>query len=374
MLGAGILGRRATAAPPARCYATAAAADDAAFAQLAGKLVHENKDRLFPDTDGEVEIVDVALGPAAHFQETRFGRWLEVRYRNGGRPASLKLWLKFRPGLDELYPLLLEYERRLDPRVFPRPCFAWRSPDGEAAIVATEFVGGTLLRDRFRQWAFTRQIARLEPIFRSNGAKMRAFHDASPPLGAIAVDEVVAAIVQTAQASNHLGDAEREAVLDHLARWRGRLGLTSLPAVRTHNDWVLRNIMIAPDGTDCIIDTDDMQAAPHWRWHDVGLFLLDLETQLKWSPLTTPRMLSRLWRAFWEGYVGERGLPEGLDAAQLPTIFCLVRLQWLIEGVIHQPHLEILLDGLRRNRRVRTRLKRGAVGGRYTLLDWSVAG
>ena len=114
-----------------------------------------------------------------------------------------------------------------------------------------------------------------------------------------------------------------------------------------------------------------MQAAPHWRWHDVGLFLIDIETQLKWSPLTTTRMLSRLWRQFWDGYIGERGLPEGLEAAQLPAIFYLVRLQWLIEGVIHQPHLEILLDGLRRNRRVRARLKQGAVAGRYTLLDWS---
>src|SRR5207302_11425806 len=108
--------------------------DDAGFARQARQLVDENRERLFAGMGGAVEIVDVALGPAAHFQETRFGRWLEVRYRDAGHTASLKLWLTFHPGLDQLYPLLLEYENRLDCRVFPRPCFAWRSPDGEAAI------------------------------------------------------------------------------------------------------------------------------------------------------------------------------------------------------------------------------------------------
>jgi len=365
--------RWAGGAAAARSGGSAKPGDDAEFTRLARELVVANKDQLFPGIAGQVEILDITLGPAAHFQETRFGRWLEVRYRNGGAPAALKLWLKFRPSLDALYPLLLEYERRLDCRVFPRPYFAWRSPDARLAIVATEFVGGRLLRDRFRQWAFSRQTARLEPIFRSNGEKMRAFHDASPPLTPIAVDAVVGAIIERAGDSRHLAPAEWEAIRTHIERCRSGLGRAALPAVRTHNDWVLRNIMIASDGADYVIDTDDMQAAPHWRWHDVGLFLLDIETQLKWFPLTTPRMLSRLCRAFWQGYVGERGLPDGLIPTQLPAILYLVRLQWLVEGVVHQPHFEILLDGLRRNRRVRSWLKQGAVDGRCTLLDFPLA-
>ena len=352
----------------------AAPATDADLLPLIRHLVDEHRERLFPGIAADIDIIDLSLGPAGHFQETRFGRSLDIRYRHAGTALSRLLWLKFRPGLDELFPLLLHYEHVLEPRVFPRPCFAWRSVDGAAAIVATDFADGMLMRDRFRQWAFSRQTARLEPIFRSNGTKMRAFHDASPALPPIAVDEVVATIVGRLGDSRHLTAAEREVVLRHVERCRAELGSRSFVGIRTHNDWVLRNIMIGPDGDDCIIDTDDMQGAPHWRWHDVGLFLLDIDTQLKWYPLTTRRMLARLARAFWQGYAAGRDLPDGLDAARLPALFYLVRLQWLVEGVIHQPHFEILLDGLRRNRRIRRWLTEAVAAGRCSLVDLPLAG
>ena len=53
--------------------------DDADLSCLVRILVDANKQRLFPGIASEVAIVDIALGPAVHFQETRFGRWAEWR-------------------------------------------------------------------------------------------------------------------------------------------------------------------------------------------------------------------------------------------------------------------------------------------------------
>jgi len=142
-----------------------------------------------------------------------------------------------------------------------------------------------------------------------------------------------------------------------------------LPAIRTHNDWVLRNIILTPDGTDYVIDNQDLHCRPNWRWSDVALFLLNLEVQLKWFPLTTRRMISRLWHAFWTGYIGERGIPDGLGAAHVPAVLYITRLQWLIHGVIRQPYLDIM--GRRFNSHFRRRLKNAVLRGDGALLDFA---
>src|SRR5437660_6695444 len=104
--------------------------------RAARELVFRNKDKLFPGDDA-VEIDAVELGPPRHPRWGSYHRGLTVRYRRDGRPSALDLWLKFRPGLDALFPVLEDYDRRLDRPVFPRPYFAWRGTDGEPGFLAT---------------------------------------------------------------------------------------------------------------------------------------------------------------------------------------------------------------------------------------------
>jgi hypothetical protein len=337
--------------------------------RIARELVYSNKARLFPDED-EVQIIDVELGPPQNHRWGSHHRGLTVRYRRDGRPAALDLWLKFQPGLDTLFPLLEDYERRLDRPVFPHPYFAWRAPDGEPGFLATGRVEGMLLRDRLLRLAPVRQSARLAPVFRSNGAKMRAFHDAFAAEEAVAVAGAVQHLADLVERTPQLLAAERETVAAHLARAADRLGVTVLPAIRTHDDWVLRNIIVAPDGTDYVIDAGGLQRPPKWRWYDIGLFLLNLDFQLKWAPLTTRAMMTRLWRAFWQGYVGERGLPDGLAPPQAEAVLYLVRLYWLLDGVVRQPYIGLVTGSGALNQLLRRRLKSAIASGRCAVLDF----
>src|SRR5437870_5425420 len=111
--------------------------------RAARELVFRNKARLFPG-EGAVEIDAVELGPPRHPRWGSYHRGLTVRYRQDGRPAALDLWLKFRPGLDTLFPVLEDYDRRLDRPVFPHPYFAWRAPDGDSSFLATPRTAGVL--------------------------------------------------------------------------------------------------------------------------------------------------------------------------------------------------------------------------------------
>jgi hypothetical protein len=337
--------------------------------RAARELVFSNKAKLFPGDDA-VEIDEVELGPPRHPRWGSYHRGLTVRYRQAGRPAALELGLKFRPGLDTLLPVLEDYDRRLDRPVFPQPCFAWRAPEGEPAFLATRRIAGVLLRDRLLRLAALRQSARLVPVFRSNGAKMRAFHDAFAAEAVAPVGELVERLDEAVRTSPHFAAAERDAVAAHLERSAAQLGVAALPAIRTHDDWVLRNIIVAPDGTDYVIDAGGLERAPKWRWYDIGLFLLNLDFQLKWAPLTTRAMMTQLWRAFWDGYVGESGLPDGLGAAQLPALLYLVRLHWLLDGVVRRPYLDLVQGAGSLNRRLGWRLKASLASGRCSVLEF----
>jgi len=332
--------------------------------QIVRELVFSNKARIFPGTADTVEIVDVALGSQQHQREDRFHHPLLVRYRNNGAIEAIRIWLKFRPDLDRLFPLLAAYHGRLDGQVFPTPYFAGHYPGRGVAFLATAYVGGAVLRNRLIRLGALRQTAQLAPVFASNGAKMRRFHDAFPASGAIPVSEIVAQASHLMHETLYFAPAEKEIVLAHLARCQALLPMAALPAVTTHNDWVLKNIIVTPGGTDYVIDTDSMKHPPNWRWFDVVYLLLNVESQRKWFPLVTAAVLRDLWSAWWRGYVGESGLPDGLTPEQLAAILYIVRIEWLVGGTVREPYFEIM-DGVVDQPFLRS-LKRSVLDGHYS--------
>src|SRR4051794_3409480 len=72
---------------------------------FARDLVFSNVAKLFPGEAG-LQILDVELGPPRNPRWGSYHRGMTIRYRRGGNPAALNLWLKFRPGLDTLLPVL----------------------------------------------------------------------------------------------------------------------------------------------------------------------------------------------------------------------------------------------------------------------------
>jgi hypothetical protein len=351
------------AAPTATSPPTAAD-----IGEVVRALVAANKGRLFPGEAAAVEIGEVVLGPRKYLNENRFHRPVTVRFRKGGAAGSLNLWLKFRPGLDRLYPLLLGYHEQLGGELIPTPYFAWHSENEDTALLASAFIRGTPLRDRLLSLAAIGQSHRLEKIFETHGAKMRRFHDVSPVGETIYAQEVVGVVERAITATPHLDGAEKAAMLGHAAKAGGILGLKALPSVRNHNDWILRNIVVTPDGADYLIDCDSMRYRPNWRWYDVAFLLLNLESSEKWAPLVTMATVTPLWRAFWKGYLGGRATPDGLSAVELTAIFYLVRLHWLFDGVVRRPNFEVMTGRL--NNRFMRRLKTSLVAGQYSQIDF----
>jgi hypothetical protein len=111
-----------------------------------------------------------------------------------------------------------------------------------------------------------------------------------------------------------------------------------------------------------------MMHRPNWRWFDIVYLLLNVESQRKWFPLITLPMLCRLWRAFWRGYIGDMGVPDGLSVEQLAAILYIVRIEWLVGGTIRPPYFEIISGPAKR--RILRSLTRSVLRGHYSLFDF----
>ena len=108
-----------------------------------------------------------------------------------------------------------------------------------------------------------------------------------------------------------------------------------------------------------------MRAPNDLRWYDPVYFLINIESQLKWSPLVRKDTLSKLWDSFWRGYL-EDGLPDYMDHRQIAAAFFLLRVQYLLGGTIRVALYEMF--GNLQGRRFVKKLKSAVLNGRNTLL------
>jgi hypothetical protein len=334
------------------------------FSKVARDLVLRNRARIFPDIRGSFEVIDVELGRRKFMRDDRYHRRLIVHYRADGSTKALRMWLKFRPQLHTLLPILDAYHERLNGQVFPRVYFAWCAQDEDTAALATAYVQGTTLRSRLLMLAAFRQTARLRPIFRSSGTKMRRFHDAFGSTESIEIAPLIDSTTDLVRKTAFFSAAEKASVRSHLDRYADRLTVRTLPTVQVHDDWILRNIMVTADGTDYVVDCDSMRARTDLRWLDVAYFLLNTDSQLKWHPLVTAEMLAELSREFWYGYADEH-LPDSLTQDQAIAILYILRLRCLLGGTTRPPYLQVMRGSF--DRRVLHTLKDSVVSGRATL-------
>lgn len=343
--------------------------DGSALEPVLRNLVEANIARLFPGCHS-IEVRGIELGPTRAVNENRFHRKLTVRYAENGQPGTIAVWLKFRPGLDRLFPVMDAYHQRVAQRLFPAPYFGWHSDDESVSLLATEAInGGRSLRDMLLRDAVLGRARRLAPVFRSIGTKLREFHDAFPPTEFLYAQQVAGAAAIAVRATPFLSAAEREKVLRHLDAAAERLAMLRLPAVRNHNDCILRNFVVDDSGTEFLIDCDSLRYRPNWRWYDLAFLLLNVESGCKWAPLLNSTALSDLWCRFWQGYsAGADGLPDAVTAEQLPAILYLVRLHWVFDGVVRRPNYAVLSGTL--NERFRRKLKQSILAGQFTQLDF----
>jgi hypothetical protein len=336
------------------------------FSDIARDLVLRNRARIFPDVHGSIELLDVEFGRRKFMRDDRYHCRLTVRYLADGSTKSLQMWLKFRPQLHTLLPILDACHERLNGQVFPRAYFAWCAQDENTAVLATAYVQGLTLRTGLLMLAAVRQTSRLLPIFRSNGTKMRRFHDAFGSAESIEIAPLIDSTADLVRESTYFSASEKAVVRSHLDRYAHLLTVPTLPTVQVHNDWILRNIMVTADGTDYVVDCDSMRRRPDLRLLDVAYFLLNMDSQLKWHPLVTAEMLAELSREFWRGYAGKH-LPDSLPPEQVIAILYILRLRCLLGGTTRPPYFQVMGGAV--DRRVLRGLKESVVNGRATLFD-----
>ena len=193
---------------------------------------------------------------------------------------------------------------------------------------------------------------------------MRRFHDAFRSTDSLGVAPLIDSTTELVRQTTYFSAAEKASVRSHLDRYAHVLAVRTLPMVQVHNDWILRNIMVAADGTDYVVDCDSMRSGPDLRWLDVAYFLLNMDSQLKWHPLVTTEILAELSREFWYGYADEH-LPDSLTQEQVIAILYILRLRCLLGGTTPPPYFQLMGGSF--DRRVLRSLKESVVNGRATL-------
>jgi hypothetical protein len=98
---------------------------------------------------------------------------------------------------------------------------------------------------------------------------MRRFHDAFVSSESIEVAPLLESTCALLRETPYFSAPEKASVRAHLERYGGALTLARLPAVQVHNDWILRNIIVAADGVDYVVDFDSMRTRADLRWLDV---------------------------------------------------------------------------------------------------------
>ena len=212
------------------------AVSTSSFAGIALSLVLHNKARIFPQAPELVEVLDIELGRRRFIRGDRYHCQLTVHYRIGGLAGTMRMWLKFRPQLHTLLPVLDAYHERLNGQVFPRAYFAWCAQDSHTAVLATAYVRGATLRNKLLMLAPLRQTARLLPIFHSTGAKMRRFHDAFVSSESIEVAPLLESTGVLLRETPYFSASEKASVRSHLDRYAEALDLPRLPAIQVHHD------------------------------------------------------------------------------------------------------------------------------------------
>lgn len=337
---------------------------DASFLE---ELLQDNRHRLVPEGSPLPNVIDIKVGKPMFSRENMYHQSVTVTCEIAGKISCVDLWAKCRPGIHEAFATLDAVCKRMGEGIFPTPILAWHSNGGDSLLL-TARINGETLRNRLIRTAFFRETEALSAIFYSNGSKMRKFHDASEKLGSLPLKQFVDRAVSLVHGTTFFSPREKVIVLQHLNRYQHTFrSVRELPLRKMHHDWTLRNILIDSNGVDYLVDFDSLQAPASSRWLEVMCFMLNLESQAKWSPIVTRDMLTKLWSCFWHGYT-RNNLPECMPD-EIPAIFYMARLYHLLGGTFRVPLF-------RKHRRLIDKrfigpLKQSVLCGEFSTLTWN---
>ena len=127
----------------------------------------------------------------------------------------------------------------------------------------------------------------------------------------------------------HFSVEEQNQLREHLRRLAGSaIAHAEWPLVTPHNDITLRNLFIDQDRFH-VIDWDAMVHPRFPRqaivWWDLITLLMNIESLMRFRPLTSREKLRDLCSSLWRGYMdGRPGTQIGLDEFRKSIMFVVV--------------------------------------------------
>jgi hypothetical protein len=124
--------------------------------------------------------------------------------------------------------------------------------------------------------------------------------------------------------------AEQGRLREHLRRLAGRpIAHAEWPLVTPHNDITLRNVFVDDDDRFHVIDWDAMVHPRFARqaisWWDLITLLMNIESLMRFRPLTSGKKLKELCSSLWRGYLeGRSSAQVGLDEFRTSIMFVVV--------------------------------------------------
>jgi hypothetical protein len=332
-------------------------------------LTERNAADILGRTGDDVRVQRLRLGGRRHERTQRHHRRLSVRFLSDGTAVDREVWLKFVTAPRRRYDVHATAWARTRGAcpMFPQPYFFAEWQGG--GLVGMEVVEGTSLRSLFLRGMLARRTPEMNATFTALGRALRVFHDAAEPEDARPVTELEERMAQLIADTGYLArpDRERLAALVAGAVERAGGGRTRLPLIPIHHDCVIKNVVVRADGSVCLLDLDSMCASRKSRWYDVVVFLINLESQIKYAPLSDGTAIREAWRAFWTGYTAA-GPPDGLAPEQITALLFLVKAEYLLGGT-WRPLFEIY-TGTLAARYVR-RLTASLLQGQHLALGWA---
>ncbi len=283
---------------------------------------------------GEYQAVEVDIAELKRQNSTssRIGGVISVQGTDrSGRGNRVNLWAKKveepARAFDAIHTLYGLLEKKGIHQPVPKPLFY----DPAMGLLFMERIPGRCLLSAIAAacvWSSDRLFDRYRERLVAIGQWMGNWHSAAS-LGKSTTLASMLPAIEGALSGPHFSVEEQNQLRQHLRRLAGSaIAHAEWPLVTPHNDITLRNLFIDQDRFH-VIDWDAMVHPRFARqaivWWDLITLLMNIESLMRFRPLTSREKLRDLCSSLWRGYMeGRPGAQIGLDEFRKSIMFVVV--------------------------------------------------
>jgi hypothetical protein len=284
---------------------------------------------------GEYQGVEVNIAELKRQNSTssRIGGVISVQGTDrSGRGNRVNLWAKKveepARAFDAIHTLYGLLEKNGIHQPVPKPLFY----DPAMGLLFMERIPGRCLLSAIAAgcvWSSDRHFDRYRERLVAIGRWMANWHSVAAVGKSTTLASMLPAVEGALSSGSHFSVEEQGQLREHLRRLAGSaLAHAEWPLVTPHNDITLRNLFIDQDRFH-VIDWDAMVHPRFARqaivWWDLITLLMNIESLMRFRPLTSRAKLRNLCSSLWRGYLeGRSGAQIGLDEFRKSIMFVVV--------------------------------------------------